>query len=122
ADENKTLSEQEVNEEWERTEKGLRYQLIEGKLIEDYQLRVTFEELKEYTSERIRLQMAQYGQSEVEDKDLEAISARVLSNQDEVRRLSEHLQNQKMLAFFKKEIKFKQKKITFNDFLKEIYG
>ena len=31
-----------------KSEKSMRYQLIEGKLIENYDLQVQFEELKEY--------------------------------------------------------------------------
>ena len=49
------LSEEEAATEYERSEKGLRYQLIESKILqanEDLQLK--FEELKEYASTQIR--------------------------------------------------------------------
>src|SRR5690606_36571981 len=43
------LSEQEPKAEYERTEKGLRYQLIGGKLRAANKLQVTFEELKDFS-------------------------------------------------------------------------
>ena len=111
----------EAKEEYERSEKGLRYQLIEGKLVVDNNLQVTFDELKDYAKEMIKGQMMQFGQMNPEDKELEDIAARILGNQDEVKRLSEQLRNQKMLSFFKENVSLKEKKVTFDEFVKEVY-
>lgn len=113
---------EEAIEEYNRSEKGLRYQLIEGKIIQDNNLQVTFEELKGYSKDLIKGQMMQYGQMNPEDKELEDIAARILGNQDEVKRLSEQLMNQKMLTFFKENVKLKTKKVTFDEFVKEVYN
>lgn len=113
---------EEAVEEYNRSEKGLRYQLIEGKIIQDNNLQVTFEELKGYSKDLIKGQMMQYGQMNPEDKELEDIAARILGNQDEVKRLSEQLMNQKMLTFFKENVKLKTKKVTFDEFVKEVYN
>ena len=43
----KSLSEEEANDEYEKSEKGLRYQLIEGKIIKDNGIEIQFDELKE---------------------------------------------------------------------------
>ncbi len=118
----KEMTAQEAKEEYERSEKGLRYQLIEGKLITDNNLQVTFEELKDYAKEMIKSQMMQYGQMNPEDKELEDIAARILGNQEEVKRLSEQLMNVKMLSFFKENVKLKTKKVTFDQFVKEVYN
>lgn len=113
---------EEATEEYNRSEKGLRYQLIEGKLIQDNNLQVTFDELKGYTKDMIKMQMMQYGQMNPEDKELEDIAARILGNQEEVKRLSEQLMNQKMLTFFKENVNLKTKKVTFDEFVKEVYN
>lgn len=99
----KELTEEEAKAEYERSEKGLRYQLIEGKIVADNKLQITFEEIKTYAREMIKVQMAQYGQTEPEEKQLDDIAARILSNQDEVKRLSEQLMNKKLLDFLKKK-------------------
>jgi len=49
-----TLSAQEAEEEYNKSENGLRYQLIEGKVMADNKLQITFEDLKNYTSDVIR--------------------------------------------------------------------
>jgi len=112
---------EEAKEEYERSEKGLRYQLIEGKLVIDHNLQVSFDELKDFAKEMIKGQMMQFGQMNPEDKELEDIAARILGNQDEVKRLSEQLRNQKMLTFFKENVSLKEKKVTFDQFVKEVY-
>ncbi len=118
----KELTEDEAKEEFERSEKGLRYQLIEGKLIADNNLRASFDELKDYAKTMIKGQMMQYGNMSPEDKELEDIAARILGNQEEVKRLSDQLMNQKMLDFFKENVSLKEKKVTFDQFVKEVYN
>jgi len=115
------LTEDEAKDEYEKSEKGLRFQLIEGKIINDNNLQVTFEELKEFAKNLIKGQMAQFGQMSPEDKELEDIAARILSNQDEVKRISEQLMSQKLLAYYKENVKLKEKEVSFDDFVKEVY-
>jgi len=116
------MTEEAAKAEYERSEKGLRYQLIESKLVNDNKLQVTFEELKAYAKEMIKGQMAQFGQTDPDDKTLEDIAARILGNQDEVKRLSEQLMHSKMLDFFKENVKLKTKEVTFENFVKEVYN
>lgn len=118
----KPMTEEEAKAEYERSEKGLRWQLIEGKIVTENELQVTFEELKTYAKDMIKGQMMQYGQMNPEEKELDDIAARILGNQEEVKRLSEQLMNQKMLTFFKENVKLKEKEVTFDQFVKEVYN
>lgn len=116
------LTEEQAREEFAKSEKGLRYQLIEGKIMKENNLQITFEDLKSYTSDLIRKQMAQFGQTNPSQEDVDGIVARVLSNQDEVRRLSEQVMNEKMLSLFKDKVKAKTKEVSYEQFIKELYG
>ncbi|QIE60189.1 trigger factor [Rasiella rasia] len=118
----KPLTDDEAAAEYERSEKGLRYQLIEGKLRAENNLQVTFDELKEYSKNMIKGQMAQFGNTNPTDEELDSISARILSNEEEVKRLSEQLNTNKMLQFFKEKAKLKTKEITYEKFVKEAYA
>jgi trigger factor len=118
----KQLSPEEAQDEYEKSEKGLRYQLIEGKIIKDHNIEIKFEELKEFTRNFIRSQMAQYGQLNPGDEELDGIAARILGNRDEVKRLSEQLMSQKLLTLFKEKANLKTKEVTYEDFIKEVYG
>ncbi|ORL44576.1 trigger factor [Zunongwangia atlantica] len=117
----KPLTEEEAVEEYENSEKGLRYQLIEGKIVKDNDIQVDFETLKNFAKDKIKEQMAQFGQMDPSDKELDDIAARILSNQDEVKRLSEQLVNEKLLNFYKENMKFDEKEVTYDEFVKEIY-
>jgi len=117
----KPLTEEEAKEEYEKSEKGLRYQLIEGKVVNNNNLNVDFNDLKAFASEKIKQQMAQFGQMDPSQKELDDIAARILSNQDEVKRLSEQLMNEKLLEFYKENMKFDEKEVTYEEFVKAIY-
>ena len=112
----------QAKEEYEKSEKSMRYQLIEGKLIEENDLQVKFEELKEHAMEMIKAQMAQFGQMNPSDEELEGIASRILSNKEEVKRISEQLMSTKLLNLYKAEANLKTKKITYDDFVKEFYS
>jgi trigger factor len=116
------LSEEEANDEYEKSEKGLRYQLIEGKIIKDNGVEIQFDELKEFAKGFIKSQMAQYGQLNPQEEELDNIASRVLSNQEEVKRLSEQLMSQKLLALYKEKANLKKKEVTYDNFVKEVYG
>jgi trigger factor len=45
-----------------------------------------------------------------------------LSNQDEVKRMSEQLTSQKLLDFYKEKVSCKDKKLSYDAFVKEVYG
>ena len=116
------LSEEEASEEYDRSEKGLRYQLIEGKLRAENKLHVSFDDLKDFTKNMIKQQMAQFGQMDPSEEDLDSISARILSDQEEVKRLSDQLNSGKMLDFFKENAKLETKEVTYDEFIKEAYA
>jgi trigger factor len=116
------MTEAEAEAEYEKSENGLRYQLIEGKIMTDNGLQITFDDLKSYTGNVIRKQMAQFGQMDPSDEDVDGIVARVLSNQEEVKRLSQQVMSEKMLSLFKEKVNAKTKEVTYEQFVKELYG
>lgn len=117
----KPMTPEDASEEYEKSEKGLRYQLIEGKILKDNNLFVTFDELKDFTKGFVRVQMAQYGQFNPEENELDDIVQRVLTNKDEAKRLQDQLVSQKLLNFYKEKITFKTKEVNYEEFVKEVY-
>ncbi|GLB50641.1 trigger factor [Neptunitalea lumnitzerae] len=116
------MTEEEAKAEYEKSEKGLRYQLIEGKIITENNLQVTFDELKEFAKTYIKAQMAQFGQLDPSDEEVENITMRIMSNQEEVKRLSDQVMSQKMITFFKDNANLTVKEVTYEDFVKEAYS
>lgn len=116
------LSTEQAAEEYEKSEKGLRYQLIEGKVIKDNDIQLGYEELKDYAKKYVAMQMAQFGQTDPDEAVLEDIAGRVLSNQEEAKRLSEQLMSEKLINVYKEKANLKVKEMSFENFVKEVYS
>lgn len=118
----KELTIEEATEEYDKSEKGIRYQLIQQKIIQENDIKMDYEELKEYAKGFIKTQMAQFGNTNPEDSELEDIANRILSNKEEVKRLQDQLMSQKLMTFYKENMTFKTKKVTYDKFIKEVYN
>lgn len=116
------LDEQQAEEEYNKSENGLKYQLIEGKLIKDNEMQVTMEEIQNHAATLIKEQLAQFGQTDPSEDEVNNIVGRVLTNQEETQRISEQLMNEKMLKLFADNVKVEDKKVSYKDFVKEVYG
>ena len=117
----KELTPEQAVEEYNKSEKGLRYQLIQEKIIKDNDIKLDYEELKEYAKGFIRSQMAQFGNMNPEDTELDDIANRILANQEEAKKLQDQLLSQKLMTFYKEKMTFKTKKVTYEGFIKEVY-
>ncbi|MCD0468524.1 trigger factor [Flavobacterium sp. JAS] len=118
----KKLSAEEAEVEYARSERGLRFQLIEGKAMAQSNIQITFEDLKAFTTNAIKQQMAQFGQTNPTDEEVQGIVARVLSNQEEVKRLSEQVVAEKLLEVFKEKANPTTKEVTYEEFIAASYG
>ena len=115
------MTPEQAAEEYDKSEKGIRYQLIEGQIITKNKLDISFEELKDFAGNLVANQLRQYGQ-EPDEKQIESIVSNILTNQEETKRISEQLMSNKILSFFKENAPLKQKKVGFDTFVKEAYG
>ncbi|HWR94422.1 MAG TPA: trigger factor [Flavobacterium sp.] len=118
----KKLSADEAAIEYARSEKGLRFQLIEGKAMAQSNIQITFEDLKSFTAKNIKAQMAQFGQLNPTDEEVQGIVARVLANQEEVKRLSNQVVAEKLLELFKEKANPTTKEVTYEEFIAASYG
>ena len=116
------LDEKEAELEYEKSEKGLRYQLIESKIVKDNDIKIDHDQIKDFSKDLIKTQMKQYGQNNPEEKELESISQRILSNKDEVKRISDQLLSKKLIDLFKSNLKFKNNKVSYEKFIEMAYA
>ena len=116
------LDEKEAAMEYEKSEKGLRYQLIESKIVKDNEIKIDHDQIKDFSKDLIKTQMKQYGQNNPEEKELESISQRILSNKDEVKRISDQLLSKKLIDLFKSNLKFKNNKVSYEKFIEMAYA
>lgn len=114
----KPLTAEEVEADWEKTEKGLRYQLIENAVITAAEIKVSREDLLDHTVGMVKAQFQQYGQQVMDDEMLKGIAENALKNEEEVRRISDQVYNAKLLAHYKESFKVEEKEVTYDDFIK----
>jgi trigger factor len=117
----KPLTAKEATAEFEKSEKSLRYQLIEGKIMKEHNIKLEYPELVTYTKGFIRTQMAQFGNTNPEEKELNDIAGRILQNKEETQKLQAQLMSQKLLTFYKENMNFKTKELSYLEFTKEVY-
>ena len=116
------LTPEQAEAEFAKSERGLRYQLIESKIFIQHNLQVRFDELKDFTSGLIRQQMAQFGQANATDAEVDGIVSRVMSNQEEIKRISDQVLSLKMIDLYKTSVKATEKEVNYQDFVKASYG
>ena len=66
--------------------------------------------------------MAQFGQTNPTEQEVEGIVARVLSNQEEVKRLSEQVMKDKLMKMLVEKANPTTKEVTYEQFVAAMYG
>ena len=99
----------------------MRYQLIEGQIAKEHKLSVAYEDLRSYAAQVVTSQYMQYGMPAPSEEDLKPIVDNVLSNQEETKRMSEQLMSQKLLDFYKEKLSYKEKEVTYKEYVEETY-
>ena len=116
----KEISLENATEQFEKSEKGLRYQLIEEEIINQNNLKVEEKEIKEFAK---KIFLSQFGQISKKDnnQEIEQMVERILRNEEERKRIIEQVKTGKLLKFFKENVKFKSKKLSYDSFIKIAY-
>tara|TARA_B100000795_G_scaffold151611_1_gene113573 strand:+ start:1137 stop:2489 length:1353 start_codon:yes stop_codon:yes gene_type:complete len=112
------LTIEQVEKEYDMYSKSLRWQLIENKVLEEYEIKINNEDLLNHTKKMVAFQMKQYGQPSTDEKQLIDISENILKNEEERKKISDQLFDEKTLVIYKENFKLKNKAITYDDFVK----
>ena len=115
------ITAEEAEAEYTKSERGLRYQLIESKLMQEHELQITREEVEAFAKDLIKKQMVQYGRTDIQEEELTEITGRILGNQEEVKRISDQVMSEKMRQLFLEKGNIKVKKLSYDNFIKEAY-
>jgi|TARA_B110000090_G_scaffold66658_1_gene76405 trigger factor len=114
----KPLTMEQVEQEYDMYSKSLKWQLIENKILEEHEIKINNEDLLEHTKKMVAFQMKQYGQPSTDEKQLLDISENILKNDDERKKISDQLFDERTLVIYKEIFKLKNKSISYDDFVK----
>lgn len=115
----KPLSEEQLESEYPAFSKGIRWSLIVKKISKDNNLQASFEEVNEASKAILREQFAQYGYPNIPDEQLEAMNANMLAKEDHVKKTYDIVMEQKLFNFIKEQITLEDEWITFEEFIKQ---
>ena len=121
ANQKEKISENEIDKDFSQSLRGIKYQLIESKLIEENDIDINTDAVKSYAKEMVIKQMAMYGQNQPDDEQLNSIVQRVMSNEDELKRMYSMLINEKILYVFKNKISKKDSKVDYKKFIETAF-
>ena len=116
-----SLNDEELEKEYLKSEKGIKYQLIEEKIINENDIKINIDTIKEFATNMIKNQMAAYGQNNPDEKELNSILQRIMSNQDEVKRISNQIISEKLLLIYKEKVNKKIKKVSYEEYIEIAY-
>lgn len=118
----KPVTPEQIDQDYDQYSKELKWQLIENKIIKQFDIKVSNPEVVEYTKGLLKNQLASMGLPTDDDKDLTETANRVLHNQEEARNIYMMLYDLKMMEMFKTTFKLNKKEISYEDFAKIAYS
>ncbi len=118
----KEITDEQIEAEYDEYAKGLRWQLIQGKLFKDNEVKINPDEALEFTKSLLVSQYAQYGIPAPEDNELTESARKVLANQEEANRVYDMLAERKLTELFKGIVKLNEKEVSYDEFVKLAQG
>ncbi|MGB1003520.1 MAG: trigger factor [Salibacteraceae bacterium] len=107
---------------YEGYSESLKWNLIESEITKKYDLTIDQEEIMNFTKESLKGQFAQYGMADPDEKLLNDTALNVMKNEEEYRKIYEDLYFAKMMTFYKKTLKLKDKAVSYDEFVKLATG
>ncbi len=111
----KPIGYEQVSAEYNSYSNGLRWQLIENKILKNNKINISNEELRDYVRGLVNEQFARYNQAVMQPEDLEATVNRVLSNQEEAKKLYERMYDIRLMDLFKSSFTINTKEISVDE-------
>ena len=113
----KPVTAEEVEHDYGQYQKSLQWQLIFNKLIENEAIKIKSDEVVDRTKQLMISQYAQYGMPAPDEEELKQTALRVLSNQDESRKVYDMLYDEKLIAYIRENATVKEKPVTYDEFV-----
>ena len=117
----KPVTMEQINAEYDEYAKGLRWQLIENKLVNNLGIKVQPEELQAAVEANMRVQFERYGYTPDEETMNSAVQ-RAMQDEEQVRQVYRDIVNQALLNAYKETYKLKEKQVDFDEFVKLATG
>ena len=113
----KPVTEEDINAEFDAYLKSLKWQLIQTKIFKDNNIKLDQAEVIEYTKDLLRGNYAQYGIPAPEDAELSETAIRLLQNKEQANGIYDQMAEQKLTDFFKSMVSLVAKPVSYDEFV-----
>lgn len=115
AEEKDQLAEEDIDENYEQYTEGMKWQLLRNKLLNDHDINVTQDEVKDRVRELLSMQMRM--QSDELQEHMDQLVDTVMQNEKETNRIYDELYEKKLNDLFKEKITINEKNISYDEFV-----
>jgi trigger factor len=95
----------------------MKWQLIENKLIREYNIRVEDAEIRNYIKSYFLRQIPMNTEDPEADKRFESLVDTIMKNKEQVQKINDELYTGKLLNVFKTNLTLEEKKISYEEFI-----
>ena len=113
---NGKVSKEDIEKEFPGFAEDFKWQLVRGSFMKKYDFKVTEADIREAAKAFVTYQYAMYGIANVPEDMIEEASKRVFEDRQQLARLEEQCEDQKVLEKLKEEITIKSKRISSEKF------
>jgi FKBP-type peptidyl-prolyl cis-trans isomerase (trigger factor) len=114
------LSDEDIEKQYVNFSNSVRWQLIESRLIQEYNLRVEENEIRNIVRSYFTGNLVNPAEDPERDERLNKIVDSVLSNKEESGRIHDQLFDQKLLDLFRNRLKPENKEVDYDEFIKMV--
>ena len=110
------FSAEEVEKEFPGFLEDFKWQLVRGRIMQAFDLKVTREDLQAAAESFVAYQYAMYGMAGVPENIIKSSAENMLQDQNQLRRLEEQCEDNKAIARVREEVTLQPKKISMEKF------
>ena len=111
------ITPEQVEEGYAGYAEGLKRQLVEDRVVEKYGLEAKGEELNAFAQRYVADQFMQYGMPAPEGEQLQQMAARILGDQEQIRRMRDTIVEQKLMVHFKTLLQPAERRMSYEEFV-----
>lgn len=118
----KPIDDEQIEQEYPQFEKGLKWNLITNAIAKENEIKVEFEDVKNFSKEQIKAQFMMYGGG-ITDEMINSFNDSMLAKEEHVKKSYEGAMEQKLFTFIESQLNISEKSVSFDDlFNKKIEG
>ncbi len=114
------ITQEQIDKDFDAFADDLRWQMIRGYITREQELKVEHEDLLDHARKMARYQFAMYGLNNAPAEHIDHYANSILANEQEIKRIYEKVEEDKVVNYIKSVVKLDEKDITMEK-LQQLY-